>query len=64
MKAGGRLRYKEPITSKWWFWTATSAVVVGGGATAIYLASGSEDGEEDLPDSQTTSSGYDVTMEI
>jgi tetratricopeptide (TPR) repeat protein len=32
----------EPVTKKWWFWTAVGAVVVGGTATALALALGGE----------------------
>jgi hypothetical protein len=35
VRAGGGVRYEQPLTRRWWFWTA-SAVVVGGGGYYLY----------------------------
>lgn len=55
---GGRLRYNDvPITQRWWFWTATGAVTVGGVAAAVVVAKGRGDS-----DSTETPGVYTVTV--
>jgi len=40
----------EPLTEKWWFWTALGAVVVGGTVTALTLTTlGGEETEREAP---------------
>jgi hypothetical protein len=48
------LERTRPIYSKWWFWTATGAVVLGGTALAIALLTEKDPGSGDFQPGQVS----------
>lgn len=48
----------EPVTGKWWFWTAIGAAVLGGAVTAIALAGGAKGGPSKPSDLGTITGTY------